>query len=45
MSPEDDEDDFFDSDGVEDDDVTVEDELTLGDSFFGLIRDFDVSIE
>ena len=43
MSPEDDE-DFF-SDGVEDEDDDVTDELTLGDSFFGLIRDFEFSIE
>ena len=48
VSPEDDEDEDFFSDGVmedeEDDVITFEDELTLGDSFFGLIRDF-VSIE
>ena len=39
----DDEDEDFFSDGVEDEDddvITFEDELTLGDSFFGLIRDF-----
>ena len=43
----DDEDEDFFSDGVEDEDddvITFEDELTLGDSFFGLIRDF-VSFE